>query len=599
MCGIVGYTGERETAKVLIDGLKKLEYRGYDSAGIVISENSLKSFKTKGKVKELEDLVNKSAFDIKSIAGLGHTRWATHGIPNDVNSHPHSSNDMTISLVHNGIIENYAEIKEKLKSEGYIFHSETDTEVCVNLIHYNYKNHGKNKFEAIRESLKEIDGHYALGMIFEDEKDAIYVTRLQNPLVIGLGEGENFIASDFTPALSYTKNFYLLEEGEIAKITRKEVIVLDKFDKLKQVEKYTVDWNIEAAEKGGFEHFMLKEIHEQPKAVLDTITDNINREFLSENIIKNASKVHIVACGSAYHAGIVAKPIIEKLAKLSTEVYYASEFRYTEPLILKGDICIIISQSGETADTLAALRYAKKEGAVTLSIVNVLGSTIDRESEYSVYTKAGPEIAVATTKAYSSQLVLLYLISIRIGDVIYRLSNKEELLNEIKLIPSQIEELLTYKDVIKQYAKSFNYAKSAFIIGRGLDFAAAMEASLKLKEISYIHSEAYAAGELKHGTISLIEQGTPVLAIATQNTAEKTVSNLLETISRGASPLIFTNKKLNLDVEVKTFKLPNTNEMFMPSLVAIPLQFFAYFSAHIRSCDIDMPRNLAKSVTVE
>ena len=601
MCGIVGYVGERKTTKVLMDGLKKLEYRGYDSAGIVISENNLKTFKTKGKVKELENLLEsrEKEREINGTSGLGHTRWATHGVPNDINSHPHSSNDMKISVVHNGIIENYSKLKKWLKNKGYIFHSDTDTEVCVNLIHYYYKG-CLNALTAIRYALGDMEGHYALGVIFEDEKDSIYATRLQNPLVIGLGDGENFIASDFTPALSYTKDFYLLEEREIAKISKDEILLLDKYDNPKLIEKYTVNWDIEAAEKGGFEHFMLKEIHEQPKAVSDTITDNINSKFLSDEIIENASKVHIVACGSAYHAGLVAKPLIEKLANLSTEVYYASEFRYTEPLILKDDICIIISQSGETADTLAALRYAKKKGAISLSIVNVLGSTIDRESEYSVYTKAGPEIAVATTKAYSSQLVLLYLIAIRMGDSKNLVRDKQELLDEIKELPSKIEELLTQKEVIEDYAKSFSYAKNAFIIGRGLDFAAATEASLKLKEISYIHSEAYASGELKHGTISLIEQDTPVLAIATQEeTAEKTVSNLLETISRGASPLVFTNKELSLDKDIKIFKLPETNLMFMPSLVAIPLQFFAYYSAYIRNCDIDMPRNLAKSVTVE
>ncbi|MCL1924488.1 MAG: glutamine--fructose-6-phosphate transaminase (isomerizing) [Defluviitaleaceae bacterium] len=595
MCGIVGYTGEKQALNILIDGLKKLEYRGYDSAGITVVNENLQNLKAKGKVKQLSDLSSQNP--LTGNVGLGHTRWATHGVPNDINSHPHLSNDGKIALVHNGIIENYSELKEKLQSKGYIFHSETDTEVGVNLIDYYYKE-TKDTFKAIRKTINDIHGHFAFGVIFQEDKDAIYATRLQNPLVIGLGKGENFIASDFTPTISYTKDFYLLEEGEIAKVTKEKVFVLDEKDIEKQVVKYTVDWDIEAAEKGGYEHFMLKEIHEQPKAVLDTIKDNLNEQFLAEEVIKNANKIHIVACGSALHAGLVAKPIIEKLAKISTETYYASEFRYTNPLINKGDICIVISQSGETADTLAALRHAKKEGAIILSIVNVLGSTIDRESENTVYTKAGPEIAVATTKAYSAQLSLLYLIACRLGEVKQGL-DKKELLEEIKSLPSKIEELLKSKDDILEYAKSFNYAKNLFIIGRGLDFAAAMEASLKLKELSYIHSEAYAAGELKHGTISLIEQGTPVLAIATQATAEKTISNLLETVSRGASPLIFTNKELNLDIDIKTFKLPTTNDMFMPSLTAIPLQFFSYYSAYIRDCDIDMPRNLAKSVTVE
>ncbi|MCL2611098.1 MAG: glutamine--fructose-6-phosphate transaminase (isomerizing) [Defluviitaleaceae bacterium] len=596
MCGIVGYTGEKQASSILIEGLKKLEYRGYDSAGIAVIDENLNSLKAKGKVKELADLVAKRP--LSGTVGLGHTRWATHGVPNDVNSHPHLSNDDKIALVHNGIIENYAKLKEDLIKKGYIFHSETDTEVGVNLINYFWKE-TKDPLTSIRKAINAIDGHYAFGIIFEEEKDAIYAVRKQNPLVIGMGNDENFIASDFTPALSYTKDFYLLEEGEIAKITKDEIFIIDIEDKPKVPNVYTIDWDIAAAEKGGYEHFMLKEIHEQPKAVRDTITDNLNEKFLSDEVIKNARKVHIVACGSALHAGLVAKPIIEKLAKIPTETYYASEFRYTEPLINKGDICIVISQSGETADTLAALTLAKSEGAITLSIVNVLGSTIARESEHTVYTKAGPEIAVATTKAYSAQLSLLYLVAIRLGEVRQGLPEKVSLLEELKELPNKIEELLGSKEAMLEYAKSFNYAKNAFIIGRGLDFAASMEASLKLKELSYIHSEAYASGELKHGTISLIEQGTPVLAVATQPTAEKTISNLLETIARGASPLIFTNKELDLAEEIKTFKLPATNDMFMPSLVAIPLQFFSYYSAYIRDCDIDMPRNLAKSVTVE
>ena len=604
MCGIVGYIGERDSAEVLLDGLSKLEYRGYDSAGVAIFENDIiKVVKTKGRLTSLEQKL-KDYGTPKGNCGIAHTRWATHGEPSDVNSHPHSSEKVTV--VHNGIIENFLSLKETLMAKGYQFESDTDTEVAAKLIDYCY--HG-DPIKAIIDAISRIRGSYALGMLFKDFPGRIYAVRKDSPLIVGTGSGENFIASDIPAILKYTREYYLLEENEIAEITCDKIEFTNLYgDKIKK-EKLTATWDIEAAEKAGFEHFMLKEIFDQPKSLRDTLSPRLSTGLpvfgpSDTEIFRDIEKVHIVACGTAMHSGVVGKYAVEQLARLSCEVDIASEFRYRNPILGKKDLVIIVSQSGETADTLAALRLAKKQGVKTLAVVNVVGSSIAREADYVVDMWAGLEIAVASTKAYSVQVALMYLIAVRMGLEKGTLSEQDarELCKEIEKLPAAIQKILEQKETCQHLAAFYQNTRSLFFIGRGMDYAASMEGSLKLKEISYIHSEAYAAGELKHGTISLIVKDTPVIAIATQKDLfEKTISNVKEVKARGASVLLFCRESEASGGETADHivALPDMPDLIMPSLVAVPLQLFAYYMSVLRGCDVDKPRNLAKSVTVE
>lgn len=612
MCGIVGYIGERQAGPILLEGLSKLEYRGYDSAGIAILENNKISIeKTRGRLSVLAKKTD-NGNSLKGSIGIGHTRWATHGEPSDVNSHPHLSKSGKISVVHNGIIENYLPLKEKLIKKGYEFVSETDTEIVAHLIDYYYSG---DIIEAVSKAILRVDGSYALGVLCSDYPDSFVAVRKASPLIVGLGENENFIASDVTAILKHTKNIYYLEDNEIVVLKKDSVKVYntDKEEIPKDV--FTVDWDVSAAEKGGYEHFMFKEIMEQPKAIIDTLHPKFHERIkngrvvldeidLSAEDIKKFKKIHIVACGSAYHVGIVGKYVIEKLTRLNVEVDVASEFRYREPIIDKDTLVIVISQSGETADTKAALEEAKSLGAKTLAIVNVVGSAIANAADYVLYTWAGPEIAVATTKAYSTQLVVIYMLGLYFADILGKISDDEyaEILNELEKLPEKIEKILESKDNIQYLASKFYSLHSIFFIGRNLDYAVALEGSLKLKEISYIHSEAYAAGELKHGTISLIEKGTLVVAIATGDKLfDKTVSNIKEVKARGAVTLgITTDKHKNIsDSADYIAEIPTTHELLLPSLTVVPLQLFGYYVASLKGCDIDKPRNLAKSVTVE
>jgi glucosamine--fructose-6-phosphate aminotransferase (isomerizing) len=603
MCGIVGYIGERDSAEVLMDGLAKLEYRGYDSAGIAVFENNvIKVVKAKGRLRNLEEKLNRGGAP-KGNCGIGHTRWATHGEPSDVNAHPHMAEHVTI--VHNGIIENFVQLREHLESKGYKFISDTDTEVAAKLIDSCY--HGDPR-EAIVNALSRIRGSYAFGMLFNDFPDRIYAVRKDSPLIIGAGKGENFIASDIPAILKYTQDYYLLDENEIAEITAGGVKFTDLDGEPVAKDKLTATWDVEAAEKAGFEHFMLKEIYDQPKALRDTINPRLATGLpvfgdSDDKIFGGVERVHIVACGTAMHAGIVGKYVIEKLAKTACDVDIASEFRYRDPILSKNDLLIIISQSGETADTLAALRLAKKRGIRTLAVVNVVGSSIAREADSVIYTWAGPEIAVASTKAYSVQLAVMYMIAVKLATLTGVLGEKDarELCAKIKTLPEMVEKTLKQKEKCQHLASFYQNIRSAFFIGRGMDYAASMEGSLKLKEISYIHSEAYAAGELKHGTISLIVNGTPVIATATQSEIfEKTVSNIKEVKTRGASVLLLCRESCeDVSFSDHVIKLPDLPDILMPSLVVVPLQLFAYYMAVLRGCDVDKPRNLAKSVTVE
>lgn len=612
MCGIVGYIGERQAGPILLEGLSKLEYRGYDSAGIAILENNKISIeKTRGRLSVLAKKTD-NGNSLKGSIGIGHTRWATHGEPSDVNSHPHLSKSGKISVVHNGIIENYLPLKEKLIKKGYEFVSETDTEIVAHLIDYYYSG---DIIEAVSKAILRVDGSYALGVLCSDYPDSFVAVRKASPLIVGLGENENFIASDVTAILKHTKNIYYLEDNEIVVLKKDSVKVYntDKEEIPKDV--FTVDWDVSAAEKGGYEHFMFKEIMEQPKAIIDTLHPKFHERIkngrvvldeidLSAEDIKKFKKIHIVACGSAYHVGIVGKYVIEKLTRLNVEVDVASEFRYREPIIDKDTLVIVISQSGETADTKAALEEAKSLGAKTLAIVNVVGSAIANAADYVLYTWAGPEIAVATTKAYSTQLVVIYMLGLYFADILGKISDDEyaEILDELEKLPEKIEKILESKDNIQYLASKFYSLHSIFFIGRNLDYAVALEGSLKLKEISYIHSEAYAAGELKHGTISLIEKGTLVVAIATGDKLfDKTVSNIKEVKARGAVTLgITTEKHKNIsDSADYIAEIPTTHELLLPSLTVVPLQLFGYYVASLKGCDIDKPRNLAKSVTVE
>ena len=608
MCGIVGYVGGNQAAPVLIKGLEKLEYRGYDSAGIAVFNNGINVVKTKGRLAELAEKV-KSLGGVEGTMGIGHTRWATHGAPSDINSHPHTSMSGKITVVHNGIIENYIQLKAELENNGYKFVSETDTEVVAQLFDFYYDG---NMVDTLIKVIKKVRGSYALAIMCTEKPDEIVAVRKDSPMLIGLGEGENYIASDIPAVLEYTKNYYLLNDNEIVILKKDSVTILDMDKNEIKKDIYNVTWDISAAEKGGYDYFMLKEIMEQPKAIRDTIHPRIAEGIVkldndinyTDEDIKNINRIHIVACGSAYYAAIVGKYVIEDFARIPVEVDLASEFRYRNPILSKNDVCIIISQSGETADTLAALREAKRQGIRILSIVNVVGSSIARESDDVIYTWAGPEIAVATTKGYSTQLAVMYLLGIKFGRVRGYLSESEEkdLVADLDKIPDYITQLLKLEDDMKALAKEHHDLNDAFNIGRGIDYAIALEGALKLKEISYIHTEAYAAGELKHGTISLIEEGTLVTAIATQdNLYEKLVSNVKEVKARGAY-VIAVAKEGNTEIaEVadKVIYIPRINDKFTSSLVIIPLQLFSYYVAIERGCDVDKPRNLAKSVTVE
>lgn len=608
MCGIVGYIGKNQAAPILLDGLSKLEYRGYDSAGIaVFNNNEIEVAKAKGRLAVLSEKTD-NGNKVKGTMGIGHTRWATHGEPSDINSHPHLSMSGRFAVVHNGIIENYISLKKKLIDKGFEFISETDTEVIAHLFEYYYTG---DILDTMVKVINRVEGSYALGVLCSDYPDSFIAVRKSSPLIVGIGEGENFIASDVTAILKHTRNIYRLEDNEIVVLKRNSVTVYNKDKEEIKKEMFTVDWDVSAAEKGGYEHFMMKEIEEQPKAIRDTINPRIkDRKIVLDDIslttedIKNINKIYIVACGSAYHVGVVGKYVIEKLCRIPVEVQVASEFRYCDPIINKNDLVIVISQSGETADTLAALKEAKNHGARILSIVNVVGSAIANASDDVIYTWAGPEIAVATTKAYSTQLTVIYLIAGYMAEKLGMFTSGEysQFINGLQSIPDKVAEILKSKEEVQYLASKFFNCHSIFFIGRNLDYAVSLEGSLKLKEISYIHSEAYAAGELKHGTISLIEDGTLVIALATgQELFDKTVSNVKEVKARGAVVMGVTTDKHDKMEEVAdyTVKIPDINEVLLPSLSVIPLQLFGYYVASLKGCDIDKPRNLAKSVTVE
>ncbi|MBQ7975834.1 MAG: glutamine--fructose-6-phosphate transaminase (isomerizing) [Clostridia bacterium] len=608
MCGIIGYVGNKKAAPILLDGLSKLEYRGYDSAGIaVFSENKIEVKKSRGRLAVLSQLTE-GGEAVAGTVGIGHTRWATHGEPSDVNSHPHLSASGRFAVVHNGIIENYIPLKNKLISKGVEFVSETDTEVVAHLFEYYYNG---DAVETLIKVIERVEGSYALGILSLDKPDEFIAVRKASPMIVGLGDGENFVASDVTAILNHTRNIYYLEDNEIVVLKKDSVKVYNLDREVVEKEPFVVNWDVSAAEKGGYEHFMMKEIEEQPKVLSETINPRIkdgeivlDSLSLSEEDIKNINKIHIIACGTAYHVGMVGKYVIEKLCRIPVEACIASEFRYCDPIISDKDLAIIISQSGETADTLAALKEAKAKGARTIGIVNVVGSAIANAADDVLYTWAGPEIAVASTKAYSTQLSVMYLLAVYMAKKLGKVSDAEyaEYVNEIKKLPDYVTEILKSKEQVQYLASQFYNCHSIFFIGRNLDYAVSLEGSLKLKEISYIHSEAYAAGELKHGTISLIEDGTLVVALATGSELfDKTVSNIKEVKARGAAVLGLTkeSEEHKNDVGDYVIELPVTSEIFMPSLAVIPLQLFAYYVASLKGCDIDKPRNLAKSVTVE
>lgn len=608
MCGIVGYIGREEAAPILLDGLSKLEYRGYDSAGMAVFDGEkINITKTKGRLKVLSELTHDGKM-MPGKLGIGHTRWATHGSPSDTNAHPHFNSDESIVVVHNGIIENYIKLKKKLESKGYHFISETDTEVIAHLLDYYYKG---NPLEAVTKIMHRMEGSYALGIIFKDHPNELYAVRKDSPLIAGHTDGGSIIASDVPAVLKYTRDVYFIENEEIVRLTEENMEFFTVDEEPLQKKPVHIDWDANAAEKGGYEHFMLKEMYEQPKAIADTFSPRIKdgniviEELgMNDDEIEAVKKIVIVACGSAYHTGMTSKYVFEGLARIPVEVDLASEFRYRDPILTEGTLVIVISQSGETADSLAALREAKSKGCKVLGIVNVVGSSIAREADNVMYTWAGPEIAVATTKAYSCQLIALYLLAMKFASVRGTISDEElrNMIDDLKEIPAQVEMLLNNKERIQKFANRYLAAKSIFFIGRGIDYAISMEGSLKLKEISYIHSEAYAAGELKHGTISLIEDGTLVTAILTQeNLYKKMISNMEEVKTRGAFVMAITNTG-NIDVEKAAdyvVYIPKTNKYFTNSLAIIPLQLFGYYVAVGRGCDVDKPRNLAKSVTVE
>ena len=606
MCGIVGYVGKRSAQDVLLDGLEKLEYRGYDSAGVALAqEGGIRVVKSKGRLDVLRQKLAVQAL-AESSCGIGHTRWATHGEPSDVNSHPHST--PRVSIVHNGIIENYGALKERLAARGYTFESETDTEVLVKLIDSCY--HGE-PLQALHEALGMVRGSYALAVLFKDFPDTIFAVKKESPLIVGWGEGENFVASDIPALLKYTRDYSVLEEGDLAVVTAQGIRFYNAFGEPVERQRLTADWDQEAAEKGGYPHFMLKEINEQPAAITATVSPRVEDGMpdlripeLTDERLRSIGTVHLVACGTAMHAGMVGKAAIETLARVPAEVDIASEFRYRDPILNKDDLVIIISQSGETSDTLAALKLAKSRGVPVLAIVNVVGSSIARAADYILYTYAGPEIAVASTKAYMVQMCVLYLFALRLAYARGKLEEAEtkrltaELLRAGEVIKPRLDDC----EQIKYLASRFVNTQSCFFIGRGFDYALSLEGSLKLKEISYVHSDAYAAGELKHGTISLITDGVPVIALATQKQVyEKTISNARETKSRGARVILFTTKDAVVPEGVADYivRMDEYEDLLMPLQLIVPLQLFAYYMAVLRGCDVDKPRNLAKSVTVE
>lgn len=610
MCGIVGYIGFNQASDFLLDGMAKLEYRGYDSAGIAIigPENVIKIQKKVGRLANLEAIVK--ADPNEGTIGIGHTRWATHGRPSDMNAHPHASEDGKFAVVHNGIIENYMPLKEELIEKGYHFKSETDTEVVAHLLEDMYDG---DFVSTVRRMLDRVDGAYALEIICADEPDKIICTKKENPLVIGLGKGENFVASDIPAIINYTRDTYILNDGELAIVTRDNVAVFDRKGNTIDKEVFHVSWNAEAAEKGGYEHFMLKEIHDQPKAVRDTFGTHISEDGKAAvfdelnwtaDDIAAFNKILIVACGTAYHAGLVTKQYIENLARIPVSVEIASEYRYSNPLTDDKTLCIVISQSGETSDTLAALKEAKRHGAKSLAITNVVGSSISREADNTVYTWAGPEISVASTKAYTTQLVAGLLFAVYLGQLNGKMAPAvgEEILCGIKSLPTLIHEIFEVDEDMKAFAKHYGFKSDAFFLGRAIDYAVAMEGALKLKEISYIHAEAYAGGELKHGTLALIEEGVPVIALATQEDVyDKMISNIREVKAREAVVIgigMKGDEELSKHVD-HTIYVPRANKFIAPILAVVPLQLLAYYAAITRGADVDKPRNLAKSVTVE
>ena len=606
MCGIVGYVGKRSAQDVLLDGLEKLEYRGYDSAGVALAlDGGIRVVKSKGRLTQLRQKLAAQAL-AQSFCGIGHTRWATHGEPSDVNSHPHST--PRVSIVHNGIIENYGILKERLIAKGDTFESETDTEVLVKLIDSCYTG---DPLRALQEALAKVRGSYALAVLFRDRPDTIFAVKRESPLIVGWGEGENFVASDIPALLKYTRRYSVLEEGDMAVCTAEGIRFYNEFAEPVQRPVLTADWDMEAAEKGGYPHFMLKEINEQPTAITATVSPRVEDGMpdlripqLTDEVLRGIGTVHLVGCGTAMHAGMVGKAAIETLARVPAEVDIASEFRYRDPILNPNDLVIIISQSGETSDTLAALKLAKSRGVPVLAIVNVVGSSIARAADYVLYTYAGPEIAVASTKAYMVQLCVLYLFALRLAYARGRLSAAETRRYTAQLLraPEVVRARLADCEQIKYLASRYMNTQSCFFIGRGFDYALSLEGSLKLKEISYVHSDAYAAGELKHGTISLITDGVPVIALATQKQVyEKTLSNAKETRSRGARVLLFTTKDAVVPEGVAdaVIRLDEYEDILMPLQLIVPLQLFAYYMAVLRGCDVDKPRNLAKSVTVE
>ncbi len=606
MCGIVGYVGRKDCAEVLVSALSKLEYRGYDSAGVAIfEEGQIVVEKAQGRLANLEEKMEKGHRPNGHV-GIGHTRWATHGEPSDINSHPHGNR--RVSIVHNGIIENYIKIKKFLIDKGYEFVSETDTETVSKLLDYYYNG---SPIETIAKVLGELEGSYALGIVFSDFPDRIFAVRKDSPLIIGIGKDENFIASDVPAILKYTRDYYLLEQDEIASITEKDVEIVGLHGEIIEKEIQHANWDEEAAEKSGYEHFMLKEIHEQPEVIKRTIVPRImdGMPFLEEcgityEMLSSFRRIFIVACGTAMHAGLVGKYVIEKLARVEVTVDIASEFRYRKPIISQEDLVILISQSGETADTKAVLRLAKENKVPTLSIVNVKGSSIARESDFVIYTHAGPEISVASTKAYSVQLSIMYLFAFQLAYAKSIISEDRcrELVSKLSEISDKIKDTLNVEDACQFISSKLVNADSLLYIGRGLDYALSMEGSLKLKEISYIHSEAYAAGELKHGTISLVTDEMPVIAVATQNDLfEKTISNIKEVKARGAKVIMICKDTVEVGTDVADYmvKIPVTEDILMPMVAAIPMQLIAYYTSVLKGCDVDKPRNLAKSVTVE
>lgn len=612
MCGIVGYIGNQKASPILINGLIRLEYRGYDSAGIsTIEKDGLSLMKDKGRVKNLYHL--KGIDNLTGTIGIAHTRWATHGKPSQENSHPHMDNSKTFSVVHNGIIENYNELRNFLIDNGYTFYSQTDTEVIPNLVHYYYSKDNtldELKFlRAVKNACHDLKGSYAIEIICKNNPDIMIVTRKDSPLVIGKGENENYISSDIPAILSFTRNFYLLNDLEFAVLERNNVSFYDKELQAIAKDTKTIEWNASSAEKDGFEDFMLKEIYEQPAAIRETIGAKFNEstkcEFdelnFTKDYLSSLNKIYIVACGTAMHAGLVGKHAIEKLCKITTEVDVASEFRYRNPLVDEKTLCIFISQSGETADTIAALKLCQEKGAKTLAISNVIGSSITREADYSIYTHAGPEIAVASTKAYTSQVMLITILAIYFAEILEIDSNYiNSLKKDIMELPKKIEETLKLSKSIQDFSKKTYQEKDIFFLGRGIDETVAKEGSLKLKEISYIHSESYPAGELKHGPIALIENDITVISIITdQDLVEKMVSNIQEVITRGAKTLVITNQNVDENMFDMTIRIPETNPFISPILSIVPLQLFAYYISKEKGLDVDKPRNLAKSVTVE